>query len=172
MLRTGFVLGVSVPAAILTLLLLPVVRQEADAMGAPTAPRVAYEASATPLPGMRPYSTALSPIHAHGDGSDPLGPGGGSGQAPPHDAGGLRGSTQLARRPRGAPHGARPLHDLNVSRTLRLQTGCEAFSTSAVNPAGPIRSRATSRSPGAKVPRGTSRSGSTTVVTVLTWTST
>ncbi len=63
MLRTGFVLGVSVPAAILTLILLPAVRQEADAMGAPTAPRVAYETPATPLPGMRPYSTALSPIH-------------------------------------------------------------------------------------------------------------
>ena len=63
MLRTGFALGVSVPAAIMPLLLLPVVRQEADAMGAPTAPRVAYEAPATPLPGMRPYSTALTPIH-------------------------------------------------------------------------------------------------------------
>ncbi len=62
MLRTGLVLGVSVPAAILTLALLPVVRQEADAMGAPTAPRVAYEAPATALPGMRPYSTALYPI--------------------------------------------------------------------------------------------------------------
>lgn len=63
MLRPGFILGVSGPAAILTLLLLPVVRQEADARGAPTAPRVAYEAPATPLPGMRPYSIAISPIH-------------------------------------------------------------------------------------------------------------
>ncbi|MEH3117481.1 MAG: hypothetical protein PGN25_07700 [Methylorubrum populi] len=62
MLRPGFILGVSAPAAILTLLLLPVVRQEADAMAAPSAPRVAYEAPATPLPGMRPYSTALSPV--------------------------------------------------------------------------------------------------------------
>ncbi|MBB2964106.1 hypothetical protein [Methylobacterium sp. R2-1] len=63
MLRTGLLLGVSVPAAILTLILVPVVRQEADAMGGPTAPRVAYETPATPLPGTRPYSTALYPIH-------------------------------------------------------------------------------------------------------------
>ncbi|CAO4165821.1 hypothetical protein [Methylorubrum populi] len=62
MLRPGFILGVSGPAAILTLLLLPTIRQEADAMAAPSAPRIAYEAPAA-LPGMRPYSTAISPIH-------------------------------------------------------------------------------------------------------------
>lgn len=65
MLRPGFILGVTGPAAILTVLLLPVVRQEADAMAAatPASARVAYETPASPLPGMRPYSTAISPIH-------------------------------------------------------------------------------------------------------------
>ena len=63
MLRPGFVLGVSGPAAILTLLLLPAIRQEADAMSGPTMPRIGYETTATSLPGMRPYSTAISPIH-------------------------------------------------------------------------------------------------------------
>lgn len=63
MLRPGFILGVTGPAAILTVLLLPVVRQEADARAASIMPRTAYEAPATALPGMRPYSTAISPVH-------------------------------------------------------------------------------------------------------------
>lgn len=65
MLRPGFILGVTGPAAILSVLLLPVVRHGADAIAASAdmPARVAYEAPATPLPGMRPYSTAISPIH-------------------------------------------------------------------------------------------------------------
>lgn len=64
MLRPGLVLGVSGPAAILTLLALPMVRQGADAMAAPAAMRVAIQAPvAAPLPGFRPYDTAISPIH-------------------------------------------------------------------------------------------------------------
>ncbi|SFL62817.1 hypothetical protein [Methylorubrum salsuginis] len=65
MLRPGFVLGVTGPAAILTLLVLPMVRHGADALAAPaSAPRLALEApAATPLPGLRPYDTAISPIH-------------------------------------------------------------------------------------------------------------
>ncbi|MFC7662099.1 hypothetical protein ACFQWF_03415 [Methylorubrum suomiense] len=65
MLRPGFVLGVTGPAAILTLLTLPLVRYGADAMAAPApAPRIALEAPvASPLPGLRPYNTAISPIH-------------------------------------------------------------------------------------------------------------
>lgn len=65
MLRPGFVLGVTGPAAILTLLALPMVRHGADALAAPAAaPRVSLEAPvAAPLPGLRPYDTAISPIH-------------------------------------------------------------------------------------------------------------
>ena len=64
MLRPGFVLGVTGPAAILTLLVLPMVRHGADALAAPAAPRVALEApAAMPLPGLRHYDTAISPIH-------------------------------------------------------------------------------------------------------------
>ncbi len=65
MLRPGFVLGVTGPAAILTLMVLPMVRHGADALAAPApAPRLAMEApAAAPLPGLRPYDTAISPIH-------------------------------------------------------------------------------------------------------------
>ena len=65
MLRPGFVLGVTGPAAILTLLVLPMVRHGADALAAPApGQRVALEApAAAPLPGLRPYDTAISPIH-------------------------------------------------------------------------------------------------------------
>lgn len=65
MLRPGFVLGVTGPAAILTLLALPMVRHGADALAAPaSAPRVVLDKpAAAPLPGFRPYDTAISPIH-------------------------------------------------------------------------------------------------------------
>lgn len=65
MLRPGFVLGVTGPAAIMTLLALPLVRHGADALAAPVAaPRIALEAPvAAPLPGLRPYDTAISPVH-------------------------------------------------------------------------------------------------------------
>lgn len=62
MLRPGFILGVTCPAAILALVLVPAVRHGADAMAAPTVQRVAQQTLAAPLPGMRPYSTAISPI--------------------------------------------------------------------------------------------------------------
>ena len=60
MLRSGFLLGVSGPAAILALLLLPTVRQGADAW---TVPAIVSPAAAADLPGARPASLALSPIH-------------------------------------------------------------------------------------------------------------
>lgn len=65
MLRPGFVLGVTGPAAIMALLALPMVRHGADALAAPVAaPGGVLEAPvAAPLPGFRPYDTAISPIH-------------------------------------------------------------------------------------------------------------
>lgn len=60
MLRSGFLLGVSGPAALLTLVLLPTVRQGADTW---TVPAIVSPAAAADLPGSRPASLALSPIH-------------------------------------------------------------------------------------------------------------
>ena len=61
MLRSGFLLGVSAPAAILTLLVHPMVQAGADLWVPAT--RVAAPASfeARPLPGMRPVSLAIRP---------------------------------------------------------------------------------------------------------------
>lgn len=61
MLRSGFVLSVSAPAAILTLLVHPMVQASADQWLAP-ASVVAPDLSAPrPLPGMRPVSIVISP---------------------------------------------------------------------------------------------------------------
>ncbi|MEA1832764.1 hypothetical protein U8607_11785 [Methylobacterium durans] len=71
MLRSGIILGVAGPAVVLTLLVHPMVRQTADSWTsiAAQAQPIAVPAPATvvapaqaPLPGMRPVSTALSPI--------------------------------------------------------------------------------------------------------------
>ncbi|MCJ2105442.1 hypothetical protein MKK70_08620 [Methylobacterium sp. E-041] len=63
MLRSGFLLGVSAPAAILTLLVHPMVQASADQwvpMTTVAAPGpAAFEAR--PLPGMRPVSIAIRP---------------------------------------------------------------------------------------------------------------
>ena len=70
MLRSGFLLGVSGPAAILSLLLLPAVRHGADAWAAPAAPRATIEPAspgpviARTLPGLRPVSLEISPVRS------------------------------------------------------------------------------------------------------------
>lgn len=63
MLRSGFILGVSAPAALLTVLIQPVVRDTADrwTMPVPTAQTVQ-----APLPGMRPASLSISPTRVAG----------------------------------------------------------------------------------------------------------
>ncbi|MCJ2051889.1 hypothetical protein [Methylobacterium sp. J-070] len=63
MLRSGFILGVSAPAALLTVLVQPVVRDTADRWTAPVpTAQVVY----APLPGMRPVSLAISPTRIAG----------------------------------------------------------------------------------------------------------
>ena len=62
MLRSGFLLGVGGPAALLTLFVLPSVRASADRLvvpqgAAPLAVQIPH------LPGARPVSIAISPIH-------------------------------------------------------------------------------------------------------------
>lgn len=64
MLRSGFLLGVGGPAAILTLLVLPSVRASADRLIQDVAPS---HAPASQLPGvMRPAAFEISPIHGSG----------------------------------------------------------------------------------------------------------
>ncbi|GJE61485.1 hypothetical protein [Methylobacterium trifolii] len=68
MLRSGFILGVSAPAAILTMLVHPMVRDTADqwtppvVLSLPAVPAVAM----VPLPGMRPVNLALNPTRVAG----------------------------------------------------------------------------------------------------------
>lgn len=57
--RSGVILGIGAPAALLTVLAQPVIRDSAD-QWAPTVP-VTAPASPAVLPGMRPASLALSP---------------------------------------------------------------------------------------------------------------
>ncbi|QEE42197.1 MULTISPECIES: hypothetical protein [unclassified Methylobacterium] len=64
MLRSGFILGVSAPAALLTVLIQPVVRETADRWTPPVL--TAAAAVQAPLPGMRPASLALSPTRVAG----------------------------------------------------------------------------------------------------------
>ena len=63
MLRSGFILGVSVPAALLTMLVQPVVRETADRWVPPVP---VAQATPAPLPGMRPASLAISPTRVAG----------------------------------------------------------------------------------------------------------
>ncbi len=68
MLRSGFILGVSAPAAILTCLVHPMVQGAADRWAAPvtvSAPAAA-PVSTVALPGMRPVSLAISPTRVAG----------------------------------------------------------------------------------------------------------
>lgn len=62
MLRSGFILGVSAPAALLTVLIHPVVRETADRWSPPAL--LAASTVQAPLPGMRPVSLALNPTRA------------------------------------------------------------------------------------------------------------
>ncbi|MCJ2092336.1 hypothetical protein MKK67_07490 [Methylobacterium sp. J-072] len=64
MLRSGFILGVSAPAALLTVLIQPVVRETADHWTPPIL--AAASTVQAPLPGMRPVSLALSPTRVAG----------------------------------------------------------------------------------------------------------
>ncbi|GJD58017.1 hypothetical protein [Methylobacterium dankookense] len=67
MLRSGFILGVSAPAAILTLMVHPMVRDAADRWIAPVAHAAPASMPASlPLPGMRPASLAISPTRVAG----------------------------------------------------------------------------------------------------------
>lgn len=63
MLRSGFILGVSAPAALLTVLVQPVVRETADRW-VPPVPMA--QLALAPLPGMRPVSLAISPTRVAG----------------------------------------------------------------------------------------------------------
>jgi hypothetical protein len=63
MLRSGFILGVSAPAALLTVLVQPVVRETADSWSPPALTAAVVQA---PLPGMRPVSLAISPTRVAG----------------------------------------------------------------------------------------------------------
>ncbi|MGU3664638.1 hypothetical protein ACLBX9_10680 [Methylobacterium sp. A49B] len=63
MLRSGFILGVSAPAALLTVLVQPVVRDTADHWKAPVPVMQVIQA---PLPGMRPVSLSISPTRVAG----------------------------------------------------------------------------------------------------------
>ncbi len=70
MLRSGFILGVSAPAAILTLMAHPMIRDTADRWTAPVAvtgnPSPAALLAPAPLPGTRPVSLAISPTRVAG----------------------------------------------------------------------------------------------------------
>ncbi len=70
MLRSGFILGVSAPAAILTLMVHPMVRDKADHWTAPVAATEIQAPAAllapAPLPGMRPVSLAIRPTRVAG----------------------------------------------------------------------------------------------------------
>lgn len=67
MLRSGFILGVSAPAAILTLMVHPMIRDAADRWVAPVAVSEPMTVPAPlPLPGMRPVSLAISPTRVAG----------------------------------------------------------------------------------------------------------
>ena len=61
MLRSGFILGVSAPAAILTLLVHPMVQAKADQWVPTTSVAAVAAFEARPLPGMRPVLIAIRP---------------------------------------------------------------------------------------------------------------
>lgn len=64
MLRSGFILGVSGPAALLTLLVHPLVQETADRWGPPAPIETIGAPMPAPLPGMRPAPLAISPTQA------------------------------------------------------------------------------------------------------------
>ena len=64
MLRSGFILSISAPAALLTALIHPVVRDTADRWSPPAV--MATSTVPAPLPGMRPVSLALNPTRVAG----------------------------------------------------------------------------------------------------------
>lgn len=78
--RSGVILGIGAPAALLTVLAQPVVRDTADHF-APSIPAVAPSAPVI-LPGMRPVSTALSPTRFAGIDKGSRGPMAGDLQVP------------------------------------------------------------------------------------------
>ncbi len=61
MLRSGFILGVSAPAAILTLLVHPMVQASADQWVPTMTVTAPATVEARPLPGLRPVSIAIRP---------------------------------------------------------------------------------------------------------------
>ncbi|AWN37574.1 hypothetical protein [Methylobacterium radiodurans] len=113
MLRSGFILGVSAPAAILTLMVHPMVRDVADRWTAPVAAmdvQAPYTLPMTaPLPGMRPVSLSISPTRV---------------------AGVPRGEGRQGPAVQGATSEERPT--LKPRRTMR--EGCEAALSALVGP--------------------------------------
>ncbi|WP_246696960.1 hypothetical protein [Methylobacterium planeticum] len=101
------------PAAILTILIQPVVRQTADEWTAPLAISVPAAASAiapAPLPGMRPVSLALSPTR-------------------------VAAVSRPAERPAAVAN--QPTSDMNEKSPLkprRMREGCEGALSSLVGP--------------------------------------
>ena len=63
MLRSGYIMGMSAPAALLTVLVQPVVRDTADRW---TAPVPVMQTVQLPLPGRRPVSLSISPTRVAG----------------------------------------------------------------------------------------------------------
>ena len=105
--RSGVILGIGAPAALLTVLAQPVVRDTADHW-APAMP-VAAPAAPMVLPGMRPVSIALSPTRVAGIDKGTRGP--------------VAGDLQI-------PTGPMPL---KPSRRFQRE-GCEAPLSSLVGP--------------------------------------
>ena len=120
MLRSGFILGVSGPAVALTLLVQPMVRHTADAWAAPAAqPRPAAVAEPAafippaPLPGMRPVSTALSPVRF---------------ATAPRPAGQSPAAPAVSQQP------ATEMGEQAPARPRRMRDGCEGALSSLVGP--------------------------------------
>ncbi|WP_375463702.1 hypothetical protein [uncultured Methylobacterium sp.] len=111
MFRSGFILGVSAPAALLTLLVHPMVRAHADQWVAPQGIVVVAPAAFAPLPGMRPVSTAINPTRLASLQSDQ------SRAAPPA----VETAQEIGTKP-----------PLKPRRTMR--EGCEAALSSLVGP--------------------------------------
>ncbi|TXM74774.1 hypothetical protein FV226_05190 [Methylobacterium sp. WL12] len=113
MLRSGFLLGVSAPAAILTLLVHPMVQAGAD-QWVPATPIVAPASfEARPLPGMRPVSLAIRPSRVA------------SLQAGPNRA--MPAAMETAQE-----IGTKP--PLKPRMRMRMREGCEAALSSLVGP--------------------------------------
>ena len=111
MLRSGFLLGVSAPAAILTLLVHPMVRMQADrsVQAAGISAPAAFETR--PMPGMRPVSLAISPTRL---------------------------ASLQADHARAAPADAKTAQEIGTKPPLRprkmMREGCEGAVSSLVGP--------------------------------------